>query len=397
MLKTRYAIRQLNFKAKTVMQIQNFHGRTIVYLVTEDWYFLSHRLPMARAAQAAGMRVVVATRVTKHATAIAREGFDLVHVPFNRSGLNPISDLRVLAVVIGCYQNIKPDIVHHVGVKPIFWGQIAAYFTQVPSIVNAMAGMGFLYVSKDKKAKFLRRFFEFSLTFFNQRRAVRLVVQNEDDKLFFENFAALKQKVVLIPGSGVDCKRFSVSPEPDGEIVAVCVSRLLKDKGIYELVEAARKLRALSFPIRIKLIGGTDANPSNISLPVLKGWMCEGLVEVCGPSTDIPGEYSRSHIAVLPSYREGLPKSLLEAAACGRPIVASDVPGCRSICRDGKNGILVPPRDSDAIADALILLSKNPRLRRKMGRSGRKLVLTNFSQEIIGQMTVGLYSELLDI
>lgn len=217
-----------------------------------------------------------------------------------------------------------------------------------------------------------------------------------DDAAVFERLGVPSDRIILIPGSGVDCSRFSPHPEPEGEIVAVCVARMLRDKGIHELVEAARLLRARGSPLRIRLVGGSDANPSSIAAAQLDQWSAEGIVEVAGPSTDIPGEYARAHIAVLPSYREGLPKSLLEAAACGRPIVTTDVPGCRSICHDGENGLLVQPRNAVALADALMRLGQDATMRNRMGKAGRQRLIQQFSQEIIAEKTLSLYGDMFE-
>lgn len=379
------------------MPVHNLEGRTLVFLVSEDWYFWSHRLPVARAARDAGARIVVASRFADHAGLIAAEGFECVPVPFDRSGLNPVHDIQTLWAIIRCYRTFRPDLVHHVAAKPILLGQIAARLAGVPRVVNAMTGMGFLYTAETRKAAILRTVFERTTRYCTARCESRIVVQNDDDAAIFARFGIPAEKIILIPGSGVDCIRFSPHPEPEGEIVAVCVSRMLRDKGIHELVEAARLLQARGVALRIRLVGGSDANPSSTAASQLDQWDTEGIVEVAGPSEDIPGEYARAHIAVLPSYREGLPKSLLEAAACGRPIVTTDVPGCRSICRDGENGFLVPPRDAAALADALMRLGQDAALRERMGDAGRKLVLENFSQDIIAGQTCALYEEMLCI
>lgn len=370
-------------------------GRTLLYLVSEDWYFCSHRLPVARAARDAGARVVVATRLAADRERILAEGFKAVHIPFDRSGLNPMRDFTTLRAIIACYRRHNPDLVHHIAAKPVLLGQIAAWLCRVPAVVNAMAGMGFLYIAQSRKAALIRKVFEAVIERGMRRRGSALIVQNADDAALFVARGVAAKKIVLIPGSGVDPLRFAPSPEPEGIPIAVCVSRMLRDKGIGELVAAARALHDQGTPIRVRLIGGTDANPASIPPNLLAAWKQEGIVDVAGPSRDVAGEYARAHIGVLPSYREGLPKSLLEAAACGRAIVTTDVPGCRAVCADGENGLLVPARDSKALAEALARLACEPDTRARMGAAGRQRVETEFAESIITERTLGLYHNLI--
>lgn len=371
-------------------------GRTILYLVTEDWYFWSHRLPFARAARDAGARVVVAARFQNHRDRIAAEGFVAQPIPFDRSGLNPVRDLATLRAIIAAYRWHRPDLVHHVAAKPVLYGGIAAWLTGVPAVVQAMAGLGFLFLNDRAKTRAIRRLFLAVVRVSVRRRGSRLIVQNDDDRAVFRVAGVPDARIVRIAGSGVDAVHFAPSPEPPGPPVALCVSRMLSDKGIVELVEAARLLRQHGVALTVRLVGGTDANPASIPQAQLDAWAAEGVVQVAGPSHEIAGEYARSHIAVLPSYREGLPKSLLEAAACGRPIVATDVPGCREICRDGETGLLVPARDPEALAEALARLAGDPALRARLGAAGRALVEAELSQEVIVGQTLALYRALLD-
>lgn len=377
------------------MAEQDLAGRTLLYLVSEDWYFCSHRLPVARAARDAGARVVVATRLVDHHERILAEGFEAVHIAFDRSGLNPLRDFATLRAIIACYRRYTPDLVHHVAAKPVLLGQIAAWLCRVPSVVNAMAGMGFLYIAKSRKAALLRKVFEAVIQRGMRRQSSALIVQNADDLALLIARGVAEAKIVLIPGSGVDALHFAPAPEPDGVPVAVCVSRMLRDKGICELVSAARILHYQGVSIQVRLVGGTDANPASIPADLLAEWKQEGVVDVAGPSHDIAEEYARAHIAVLPSYREGLPKSLLEAAACGRAIVTTDVPGCRAVCKNGENGLLVPARDCEALAKALARLASEPDTRARMGAAGRRRVEAEFAESIIAERTLGLYRSLI--
>lgn len=373
-------------------------GRKILYLVTEDWYFWSHRLPMAKAARAAGAHVIVACRVSAHGALIREQGFDLVDIPFDRSGLNPVRDFGTFRHILRCYRDHRPDIVHHVALKPALYGALAAWMAHVPAVVNAMAGMGFMFISDSPKARLLRPAIRTAFRWLNNRRNSRVVVQNGDDKqLFEEEFGVRADHIRVIRGSGVDVDKFQPQPEPANTPVAVCVSRMLWDKGIGELVGAARLLKQRGVALTVRLVGPTDANPATASPEELAAWEREGIVQVAGPSEDVAGEYARAHIAVLPSYREGLPKSLLEAAACGRPMVATDVPGCREICRDGETGLLVPARSVEPLADALQRLAEDKALREEMGMAARRLVTECFADDVIAAQTVSLYRGLLSL
>jgi len=207
----------------------------------------------------------------------------------------------------------------------------------------------------------------------------------------------LPERTALIRGSGVDIQRFRCSPEPkDGPVMVTLVARMLRDKGIHEFVEASRLLRQQGIQFRAVLVGTPDPeNPTSIPLSQLKAWQAEGLVEWWGQNDDIPGVWAQSHIAVLPSYREGLPKTLLEAAACGRAVIASNVPGCREIVQHEQNGLLVPVKDSKALADAIYRLIKYPNLRRQMGQAGRKLVEEEFAESVVVAQTLNLYQSML--
>ncbi|MDW3206721.1 MAG: glycosyltransferase family 4 protein [Alphaproteobacteria bacterium] len=371
-------------------------GRTLLYLVTEDWYFWSHRLPFARAARKAGARVIVASRMAGHRDRIEAEGFEPVDIPFDRSGLNPVRDLGTFRAILALYRREKPDLVHHVAMKPVLYGGVAAVLAGVPAVINAMAGLGFLFIAEGMKIRLIRPIVEWAFRKLGNRRNATLIVQNGDDAdLFADRIGVARDRIRIIRGSGVDIDRYTAGPEPDGIPVAVCVSRMLWDKGIGELVEAARILQQRGVRIRIRLVGPTDANPASIPVATLKGWQESGLVEVTGPSDDIPGAYRDAHIAVLPSYREGLPKSLLEGAACGRPVVATDVPGCREICRDGQTGIRVPLKSVTPLADALQHLAEDAELRRRLGAAARQLVEQEFAEAIVVGETLALYEEAL--
>lgn len=367
----------------------------LLYLVTEDWYFCSHRLPIARAARDAGFQVLVATRVDRHGDAIREEGFELLPLSLRRRELRPWRELGALTEIVRLYRRTRPDVVHHVAMKPVVYGSIAARLAGVPATVNALAGLGYVFTSPSARARMLRPPLTLALRVMLGGRGTKAIVQNPDDAERLRAIGVDSERIELIRGSGVDTTAFRPRPEPDGEIVATMVSRMLWDKGVGELVEAARILRAAGEGLRVQLVGPPDhENPASIPERTLRGWEREGLVRWLGQRDDIAALWGASHVAVLPSHREGLPKSLLEAAACGRPLVATDVPGCREIAVDGDTGLLVPARDAAALARALRTLAADPALRARMGRNARERVVARFSEQRVAEQTLALYRSL---
>jgi glycosyltransferase involved in cell wall biosynthesis len=380
-----------------VTETTDLAGKKVLIVVTEDWAFLLHRLPIGLALRDAGADVVVAARVRADADRIRATGLRVAPIRLERSGRNPVYDLRTLCDLVKLYRRERPDLVHHVALKPVLYGSIAAWFTGVPAIVNALGGMGFLFIATSPTARILRGAVQVLFRLLMNRRNTRMILQNPDDMNLLSDAAKVhRDRLVLIRGSGVDIDEYKPGTPADGPPIAICASRMLRDKGIVELVEAARLLRSRGVAIRIRLVGPTDDNPASISEEILTRWAAEGAVEVVGPSDDVAGEYARASIAVLPSYREGLPKALLEAAAAGLPMVATDVPGCREICRDGETGLLVPVRTVEPLADALERLATNPDLRSRLGTNARRAVEQDFAEPIIVKQTLDLYRRLLD-
>lgn len=369
----------------------------LIYLVTEDWYFLSHRLPMARAARDAGFEVVVATRIRDGQAAIEAEGFRVAPLRWRRGGWNPLAELCAVTAIRRLYRDEKPDIVHHVAMKPVLEGSLAAWLAGVPAVVNALTGLGYLFIGRQGVARFLGPMARMLLKpLLGRGERWRLVMQNPDDlELLVSRGIVARERVVLIPGSGVDLEKFAPSPEPPGTPAAAFVARMLWDKGVGELVEAARMLKSRGDGPRIRLVGPQDEeNQAAIPRATLDRWADEGAVEWTGQAKDVAALWRETAIAVLPSYREGLPKALLEAAASGRPMVATDVPGCREIVRHEETGLLVPPRDAKALAGALARLAGDAALRRRLGMAARRLAENRFSDKAIAAATVDLYRAL---
>lgn len=368
----------------------------LLFLVTEDWYFCSHRLPLACAARDAGFEVSVATRVHSHGEKITAAGLHLIPLRLKRSGRNPLRELAAINEIARIYRKIAPDIVHHVAMKPVLYGSLAAKIAGVPMVVNALAGMGYVFTSSKLSATLLRPLITQALRFLLKNG--RVILQNPDDRAALIAAGVLKEEQVrLIRGSGVDTSLFSFTPEPNNTPpLVVLPARMLWDKGVGEFVAAAQILKQDGVNARFALAGERDPdNPADIPLAQLQAWHGSGNVAWLGKQENMQALLAQANIVCLPSYREGLPKALLEAASSGRAIVATDVPGCREAVQHNGNGLLVAARDAGALAAALRLLIDNPPLRRQFGLRGREMAEQEFSVEKITAETLALYRELL--
>lgn len=370
----------------------------ILYLVTEDWYFYSHRLPLARAAKQDGFDVVIATQVNHHGDAITAEGFRLIPISLRRRTMGPFRELMAIWQLLRLYRAEKPSIVHQVGMKPVIYGSLAAHLAGVPAIVNALAGLGYVFTSKQRLAKVLRPLVKAAFRWLIATRRSRLIVQNPDDRQMLLNVTRIVEgDIVMIKSSGVDLERFRHREETPGVPVVMLASRMLWDKGVGIFVEVARILTKQGVRARFVLVGAPDAgNPTTVTPQQLMTWQEEAAVEWWGYREDMPSVLESAHIVCLPStYGEGVPKILIEAAACGRPIVGTDIPGCREVVQHGENGLLVPVNNVDALIDALKRLIENPALRKHMGTRGREIAMEEFSVEKVVRETLSVYRELL--
>lgn len=374
---------------------RSLRGRHLLVLVTEDWYFCMHWMPIAVAARATGLHVTVATRVVAHGELIREAGLDLVPIDLGRSGTNPARDIATILRLTRLYGRLRPDVVQHIAVKPVLYGSIAARLAGVPSVVNTVAGLGYVFSSTELLARVLRPLVAAGYRMALAPRRHQLVVQNSDDLEFFVRHAGVaRERAHVIRGVGVDVERFAPVPEPDGVPCVLLPARLLLDKGVVEFVAAAWLLRDRGIVARFAIAGDRDPqNPGAVSAQQVDTWSAEGTVVFLGWQRDMAAVLRTAHIICLPSYREGLPTALTEAAACGRPIVTCDVQGCREVVRDGDNGLLVPPRDPVALADALERLITDATLRQRMGIRGRERALVEFSTGRIVGETLALYRE----
>lgn len=368
----------------------------LLFVVNSPAFFLSHRLPVALAARRSGYEVHVATAPGKAVTEIIGQG--LVHhaIPISRSGIQPLGELNTFWNLWRLLGRVRPDILHLVTIKPVLYGGIAARFLRVPGVVAAISGLGTVFINDGVKVRLLRWLIKPLYRLALSQKNSRIIFQNPDDQAVVTRMGAVRSdRAVLIRGSGVDLSEYPVRPEPMGTPVVVFASRLLKDKGIREFVEAARLLRSRNVRVRFRVIGSPDPhNPASVTEQDIIAWRDEGMVEFLGYRTDIPQLFSQSNLVVLPSYYgEGLPKVLIEAAASGRAVITTNHPGCRDAIEPGKTGLLVPVRDADALADAIQHLVENPALRQKMGRAGRALAEREFSIEKVIAAHLEIYRQ----
>ncbi len=351
---------------------------------------------MARKARELGFEVVVATKVNDHQEKIEGEGFRVVPLALDRRSKNPFKELVAILHIARIYRQEKPDLIHHVALKPVLYGSVAARLAGVKQVINAFAGMGFVFIAKSGLAKTLRPLLITVFRLLLNHRSSHVVLQNQDDRDLFQQLGIGKaERTHLIKGSGVSLTNFPATEEPQGTPIATFVGRMLWDKGVGELVEAARILNKNKTPLTIQLVGTPDpANPKSIPLETLEKWNKEGVIQWLGRRDDIAELWAKSHIAVLPSYREGLPKSLLEAASCGRPLIATDVPGCRELVNEGRNGLLVSSHDAITLAKALEKLALDPALRVQYGKQARQDVENEYSEQAVSEQIGQLYQGL---
>ena len=362
----------------------------ILLFANTDWYLYNFRLPLAQALRQAGHHVILLSPPGAHALKLQQAGFEWRRFDLQRNRLNPLGELLSLWQLIQLYRQLRPNIAHHFTIKPVLYGSLAAHFSGT-RVINAITGLGHVFTGKNQ----LLRLTAVSLYRLALQKTI-VIFQNEADRALFlrlrlTNFPQTR----LIPGSGIDLARFSPLPLPAGDApLVVLPGRLLKAKGVEEFVGAAQRLRGSHPRARFALVGETDfSNPDSISPAALDAWQKDGALEVWGWRENMRDVYAQASIVCLPSYREGLSRTLLEAAASARPIVTSDAPGCREIVRPGENGLLAPVGDSDALAAALDELLRQPENWQKFGLAGRRRVAENFSLEKILAQTLDVYEE----
>ncbi|MBC3345852.1 glycosyltransferase family 4 protein [Pseudomonas sp. SWRI196] len=366
-------------------------------IVNDPAFFISHRLAVAQGARKAGYKVHIATMDGEAVKLITDEGFTHHLLPLSRSGSNPFFEFFALFCIWRLLWRLRPDILHLVTIKPVIYGGIAARLAPVRGVVAAVSGLGYLFLSKGSKATLLRKVVSFFYKVALGKRNLRVIFQNPDDRDLLIGLGVLDpDKVEMVRGSGVDLSLYSFEPERLDSLPVVCLAaRLLRDKGVLEFVEAVRILYQRGVKARFQLIGDIDpGNPTTITEAEISTWREEGLIELLGYRKDIAKLFTDVNLVTLPSYREGLPKVLVEAAACGRAVVTTDVPGCRDAIEPDVTGLLVPMGNALALADGLQLLIENSVLRQSMGAAGRALAEGEFDLRKVVQQHLDIYSKL---
>ena len=371
--------------------------KKILFVVNDAPFFISHRLPLALAARDAGYEVHVATPDSPLSGAIQKHGLHFHAIPLHRSNTRLWKELKSFRALLDLYRRLQPDLVHHVTIKPVLFGGVAARLAKVPAVVHAVPGLGHVFVQHGIKAKLLRAVVKQVYGYVFGHPHAKVIFQNPDDQLLLRQAQLLSaDDVILIRGSGVDMNIFTPQPEADGTPVVVLAARMLWEKGVGEFVDAARQLREQKIDARFILAGESDpGNPSAVPVWQLEQWHDSGVVEWLGACDDMARIFAEAHVVCLPSYREGLPKVLIEAAACGRPIVTTDVPGCREVVRHEENGLLVPVRNPTALAAALRRLITSPVLRQFLGQRGREIAEAEFALEKVVEQTLVIYKDML--
>ena len=370
----------------------------LIIVVNELWFFLSHRLPIALAARDAGYEVHVASRsgTSSEIKQLNQESLQFHPISFRRSSTGLWQELKTLNELHRLYKEIQPDIVHHVTIKPVLYGTLVARWVGGIQILNAISGLGYLFIAQGWKSSIRKKILLWGYRAILNSKKVWILFQNPDDQALFAQHKIIHpQHASIIKGSGVDLQQFTFSAIPKGKIKIILVARMLWDKGVGEFVKAATVLKQQGVDADFLLVGSVDlGNPKSISIEQLEQWSKSGVVKWLGERADIPQLVAKSHIAVLPSYREGLPKSLIEAAAVGRPIVTTNVPGCREVVKEGENGFLVPARDAKKLAAAIKKLTNNPKLLITMGKKSRLMAEQEFSIQKVISKTLALYSKI---
>lgn len=368
-------------------------------VVNEDRFFLSHRKDIAVAAVAAGYDVTVVAKDTGRKEEVVALGVNYIELPVNPTGMNVGQELETFNFLCRLFRKEKPDIVHNVGLKQILWGGLAAKFAQIPLVVNAVSGLGVMFSGDELSlsARAIMRLLRFS----HNRTGVYVIFQNEDDsQLFLKHKIVAPNQQYFIKGSGVNLKEFAYVPEPDGDkINVIFTARMVKEKGVVTLVEAAELLRKdYEGKVEFWLCGGLSGNPKALREGELRS-MCDGkYIQWLGYRTDVRELLMKAHVVAFPSYyREGVPKSLIEASAIGRPIVTTDSVGCRDVVEDGVNGFLVPVRDAAALADRLRILLNDKELRVSMGRKSREFAERDFSIDAVLKTHLAIYAKVNEL
>lgn len=367
--------------------------KKILFIVNVDWFFVSHRLPIALAIIKKGFEVHISCGTTDKKDLLEGHGIIVHPLAISRSGVGVFNELKTLKQLFSVIRIVQPDITHCVTIKPVLYGNIISRLLKVPVRVSSISGLGYVFIARGLKAKLFRLFiaitYRLALT-----KSHAVIFQNKSDRDILKLLGAVKaEQEVFIRGSGVDLNLYPVLQEPKEKPVVMLIARLLVDKGVIEFSEAAEIIKSYRDDVRFVLVGDADIeNPKSVSLTQIEKWVKTGIVEHWGYSHNVAETIAKSNIMVLPSYREGLPKSLIEAAACGRAVITTDVPGCRDAIERDVSGLLVPVRDSFALSDAILKLIDDNELRSMLASNGRKLAEKVFDINDVIEKHFEIYS-----
>lgn len=373
----------------------------ILLVANTGWYLYNFRLPLARRLREEGLEVVLVCPDDSYVERLSAEGFRVKLLErLSRRGMNPFLELVALFELMRLYWAERPRAVHHFTIKCVLYGTIAAKLSGVRSVVNAVTGLGHIFLGKRAVTRAVRPLVRFLYRKILHARRGHVVFQNPDDlEAFIEAGLVAPEKTVIIRSSGVCLQKFAPRPGQPGEDASnfpnvLFVGRLIKEKGVHDYVQAAKIVKR-DVEVCFQMAGAPDpGNPSSISSETVDLWRAEGAVDVLGHVDSIADVMALADVVVLPSFREGTPRTLLEAAAMGKPIVATDVPGCREVVQDGFNGFLVPLQDPESLASAIKKILANPELAHQMGKNGHHLVASEFSVEAVVQETINVYQKI---
>lgn len=372
--------------------------KQIFIVVNQDCFFFSHRLPIGVAAKTAGYDVTIISEDTGVSNKIREAGLKTINLPINKAGTNINDEIKTFFFLYKLFKRNKPDIVHLVGLKIILWGSLACRLAGIKAMVSAVCGLGVLFDDEHVNSFITRSILKVLRVTHKKKHIVALFQNNEDKAIFIKAKIIKEEQCAITNGSGINLQNYDYTPEPvDGLVKIIFTARMLEDKGVMVLIDAAKKLESeYKGKIQFLLCGGLDANPNGITQGMLES-RCDGeYIKWLGYRKDVLDLLKNSHIMAFPSwYREGLPKSIIEAEAVGRPIVTTDSVGCRDTVIDGKNGFMIPIKDSDALAKALKRLIDNPDLRREMGRNAREFAVSKFDIKDVVKIHMSVYKSLL--
>jgi glycosyltransferase involved in cell wall biosynthesis len=381
------------------MRKENISKKKLVMLVNVDWFFLSHRLPIALSALEKGYEVHIATGITDRHDELLSYGFMVHSLPIGRSNTNILGEIHTFIAILNILRRVQPNLLHSITSKPVLYGGIAAQLTGIKNVVAAISGLGLVFAAQGWKARIRRTIIAMIYCLSLRSKNLKVIFQNPNNRDTITRYAKLKpHQIAMIPGSGVDLTQYTATQLPSGTPIVLMAARLLQDKGVYEFIAAANILKQKGMDVRFQLAGKPDPeNPHSITETEFQAWQTAGVVEMLGHRNDMSALLANAHIFVSPSfYAEGLSKTLIEAAASGRPVVTTDMPGCRDAIIPNATGLLIPPRDPSALANAIEKLLLNTQLCQTMGNAGRQLAEERYSIKQVVETHLNIYEELLN-